>query len=171
MRRPLAFCISLLAASPAAASSAMFQFCWIGGGGYTMEGTIEFPERYLDTTIITEEEVTGFRILGRHNGIPIGSWSLQDRLPDTSWTLFFDTRSLEFPTGGIRSQRSYQAWNAHGAVNDCGAGGFGFNAGNYAQDVCVDNTFITVSSIDRDTPLKAYPMDVALTCESAAAMM
>jgi len=169
MRRPLALCLALLSAAPLQAAT--FQFCWIGGGGYTMEGTIEFPDSLLDTGLITEEDVTGFRILGRYNGVPIGSWSLDQRLPDTSWTLFFDTSSLEFPTGGIRSQGSYQAWNAHGQVNDCGEGGFGFNAGNYAQDVCVDNTFVTVSSIDRDTPLKAYPMDVALTCEGAAAMM
>lgn len=171
MRRPLALTLALLAATPGHASNAMFQFCWIGGGGYTMEGTIEFPDTLLGTGIITEEDVTGFRIEGRHDGIPVGAWSLQDRLPDTSWTLFFDTRNLEFPTGGIRSQGRYQAWNAHGAVNDCGADGFGFNAGNYAQDVCVDNTFITISSIDRDTPLKAYPMDMALTCQSAAALM
>jgi hypothetical protein len=56
-------------------------------------------------------------------------------------------------------------------VNDCGVGGFGFNGGNWAQDVCIDNTYIEVSSIDPYTPLQAYPMDVAITCEATLPMM
>lgn len=171
MRLALPLILALAAAPPSQASSASFQFCWIGGGGYTMRGTIEFPGALIGTGIITEEDVTGFFIEGAHNGVPVGYWSLDQRLPDTSWTLSFDTNAMEFPTGGIRSLHSYQAWNAHGQVNDCGAGGFGFNAGNYAQDVCIDNTYVAISSIDRDTPLKAYPMSVAMACEPSAAMM
>lgn len=156
---------SLLAAQPAVAA-ARFQFCWIGANGYTMEGQIEFPEALIDTGIINETQVTGFRIQGFHEGLPIGFWSLDMLTPETSWLLHFDTRSLQFPTGGSRSQQTYQEWNANGEVNDCGAvDGFGFNGGNWAQDVCVDNTWIEASSIDPFTPLQAYPMDVRLNCD------
>lgn len=159
----------LTAAAPAQAAS--FHFCWVGGGGYTMTGRITFPDALLNTGLISEADVTGFSILGFHDGIPVGSWSLDRLKPHTTWILSFDTDSLAFPTGGIRSQNSYQAWNANGQVNDCGPGGFGFNGGNWAQDVCIDNTFIEVSSIDPDTPLQAYPMDVAITCEATLPMM
>jgi len=171
MRLMLPLILALATTAPAQASNARYHFCWIGEGGYTMHGMIEFPGSLLGTGIITEEDVTGFVIEGAHNGVPVGSWSLNQRLPDTSWILSFDTNSMEFPTGGIRSLHTYQAWNAHGGVNDCGVGGFGFNAGNWAQDVCIDNTFIEASSIERDTPLQAYPMNVPLACETAAAIM
>ena len=159
---------ALLAAQTATAETARFQFCWIGANGYTMEGMIEFPDALLNTGIISEREVTGFRIQGFHDGLPIGFWSLDMMTPETSWTVSFDTRSLRFPTGGSRSQQTYQEWNANGEVNDCGAeGGFGFNGGNWAQDVCIDNTWIEASSIDPFTPLQAYSMDVRLNCDPA----
>lgn len=164
MRLCLPF-LALLAATPAHA--AQFQFCWTGANGYTMEGVIEFPDALQNTGLITETDVTGFQIIGFLDGVAIGSWSLDQLTPQTSWTLRFDTDTLRFPTGGIRSLNSYQEWNANGQVNDCGAvGGFGFNGGNYAQDVCVDNVWIEDSSIDPDTPLFAQPMDVALVCET-----
>jgi hypothetical protein len=157
-----------LAASLAAlpAQAARFQFCWIGANGYTMEGMIDFPDVLLGTGIITEAQVTGFRIQGFRDGLPVGFWSLAMLTPQTSWTLSFDTRSLEFPMGGSRDDQTYQEWNANGEVNDCGpTGGFGFNGGNWAQDVCIDNTWISDSSIDPFTPLQAYPMDVRLNCD------
>lgn len=154
-----------LAAAPLHA--AQYQFCWVGANGYTMEGVIEFPDTLVNTGLITEAEVTGFRIIGFLDGVVIGSWDLADLTPETSWTLRFDTTGLRFPTGGIRALDTYQEWNASGQVDDCGAeGGFGWNGGNYAQDVCIDNTWIHDSSIDPDTPLFAQPMDVALLCET-----
>lgn len=158
--------VASLAALPAQA--ARFQFCWIGANGYTMEGIIEFPDALLGTGLITEADVTGFQIQGFRDGFPIGYWSLDMLTPETSWTLRFDTDRMAFPTGGSRIANSYQEWNANGEVNDCGAdGGFGFNGGNWAQDVCIDNTWIEESSIDPFTPLKAYPMDVRLACDPA----
>ncbi|MHA7887570.1 hypothetical protein [Roseicyclus sp.] len=165
-RLTLATAATLLAAQTAAADTARFQFCWIGANGYTMEGMIEFPETLLDTDIISERQVTGFRIQGYKDGVPVGFWSLDMATPETSWTLSFDTRSLRFPTGGSRSQQTYQEWNANGEVNNCGAdGGFGFNGGNWAQDVCINNRWVEESSIDPFTPLRAFPMDVRLTCD------
>lgn len=165
-RLAAALCLCLTAAAPLQA--AQFQFCWVGANGYTMEGVIGFPDALLDTGLITEAEVTEFRIIGFLDGIAIGAWNLDQRTPETSWLLRFDTRTLRFPTGGIRALDTYQEWNANGEVNDCGAvGGFGWNGGNYAQDVCIDNTWIEDSSIDPDTPLFAQPMDVRLICETS----
>lgn len=165
MRRlPLVLAL-LSAAAPAAA--AKFRFCWIGGAGYSMQGTIEFPDALLGTGLITQDQVTGFEIFGFLDGFPVGTWSLDQRRPDTTWVLSFDTDRLEFPMGGDRFLNTYQAWNANGEVNDCGAGGFGFNGGNYAQDVCIDNTYIAASSIDRFTPLPAFPEDIPLRCEAS----
>ncbi|WP_224816530.1 hypothetical protein [Hasllibacter sp. MH4015] len=156
---------ALLATYPVHA--AQFQFCWVGANGYTMEGQITFPDALLDTGLITEADVTDFQIIGFLDGVAIGSWSLDQLTPETSWLLRFDTTNLQFPTGGIRSANSYQEWNANGRVNNCGAeGGFGWNGGNYAQDVCVDNVWVEDSSIDPNTPLFAQPMDVRLICET-----
>lgn len=157
---------ALLAATPLHA--AQFQFCWVGANGYTMEGVIEFPDAFLNTGLITETDVTGFQIIGFLDGVALGSWDMADLTAQTSWTLRFDTDALRFPTGGIRQDNTYQEWNANGQVNDCGAvDGFGFNAGNYAQDVCVNNVWIEDSSIDPQIPLFAQPMDVRLICETA----
>jgi hypothetical protein len=167
--RNLPLAALLLAASATAAvpsdDAARFQFCWTGANGFTMEGIIGFPAELLGTGIITQADITEFAIWGYHNGLPIGSWNMADRTTETSWTLFFDTRSIAFPMGGYFLEQSYQEWNANGQVNDCGAPGFGFNGGNWAQDVCIDNTWIEASSIDPDTPLPAVPMDQALRCE------
>ncbi len=157
-----------LALAAAPAHAARFQFCWVGANGYTMEGQIEFPDALLNTGLISEAEVTDFQIIGFRDGVALGSWSLDQRTAGTSWLLRFDTDSLHFPTGGSRSADSYQEWNANGQVNNCGAvGGFGWNGGNYAQDVCIDNVWIEDSSIDPDTPLFAQPMDVRLICETS----
>ena len=48
-----------------------------------------------------------------------------------------------------------QAWNMDGGGYNCGQGGFGFNIGDFAQDICVDNTLIQASQIDPHTPLGA----------------
>jgi hypothetical protein len=158
--------VASLAALPVQA--AQFQFCWIGANGYTMKGMIAFPDALLNRGLITQADVTGFQIQGFRDGLPVGFWSLDMLTPETSWTLSFDTKALRFPMGGSRIAGTYQEWNANGEVNDCGAtGGFGFNGGNWAQDVCIDNTWIEESSVDPYTPLPVYPMDVRLNCDPA----
>jgi hypothetical protein len=171
--RPLSLAALLLAASATAAApsdTARFRFCWIGAGGYTMEGVIGFPAELLGTGIITQADVTEFAIRGFLDGLPVGSWSLADRTDDTSWTLFFDTRAIAFPMGGYFLEQSYQEWNANGRVDDCGVPGFGFNGGNLAQDVCIDNVWIEDSSIDPATPLPAVPADQPMRCEAVLPM-
>ncbi|MGP1355779.1 hypothetical protein [Roseicyclus sp.] len=168
MRSAILAAILLAATATAAAPSgtSRFQFCWIGAGGYTMEGIIGFPSERLGTGIITQDDVTEFAIWGYLDGVPVGSWDMEDRTTDTSWTLFFDTSAIAFPMGGHFLEQSYQEWNANGRVDDCGVPGFGFNGGNWAQDVCIDNVWIRESSIDPDTPLPAQAMDQPLSCSA-----
>ncbi|MBF9031315.1 hypothetical protein HKCCE3408_13005 [Rhodobacterales bacterium HKCCE3408] len=149
------------------ADAARFAFCWIGNSGYTMEGVIEFPDELVGTGIINETDVTHFAITGLLDGVPVGFWSLDMLTPETTWELYFDTVKLEFPTGGSSFQNSYQAWNANGRVDDCGPGGFGFNGGNLYQDVCIDNTWITDSSIEPSTPFPVAPEGVVPRCANA----
>jgi hypothetical protein len=92
--------LALSATTAAPSESARFQFCWIGANGFTMEGIIGFPGKLLGTGIITQADVTEFRIWGYHNGAPVGSWSMAQRTTETSWTLFFDTDAIAFPMGG-----------------------------------------------------------------------
>jgi hypothetical protein len=148
MRTPLTLAALCLAVPAQAATHA---FCWIGANGYRMEGTISYPDGHEG--IVTERDVTAFAIAGWQGDAFLGRWSLEQLTPETTWTLRFDSRTLSFPMGGIPAEGTYQAWNADGAVDDCGVPGFGFNGGNAAQDVCVDGVFRRDSSIDPDTPL------------------
>ncbi|MEO1307216.1 MAG: hypothetical protein AAFV38_04625 [Pseudomonadota bacterium] len=143
--------VTLASATSVQASSAEYQFCWVGSNGYYMEGWMAFDASLQGTGLITQDQITGFRIEGFHEGVSLGSWSLEGKAPDTTWILTFDTINLEFPTGST-GVSDYQAWNADGTASNCGNPGFGFNAGNNAQDVCVNGQWITDSMIDRFTP-------------------
>ena len=142
----------LLLAAPALAETR--HICWRGENGYTMTGTLTFPDRLAWAELIDETEVDRLVIEGFLDGAPLGRWDSADRGPETSWLLRYSPREGRFPLlgGGI-----YQAWNANGAVNDCGIPGFGFNAGNSGQDVCVDGVFRTDSTIAWDTPILTWP--------------
>ncbi|WGH77236.1 hypothetical protein [Jannaschia ovalis] len=149
--------LALLAAALAApAQAATHAFCWVGANGYRMEGYIAYPDT-LAGRVITQDEVTGFGISGWRAERYLGSWSLKDLTPETTWVLRFDTRAQAFPMGGLPAEGTYQAWNANGFVTDCGDPGFGFNGGNQAQDICVDGVFIEESGVPPDTPLSAAP--------------
>jgi len=157
--------LTLALASPAAAAE--FEFCWVGASDYTMTGRMTVPDAALGG-IVTQDDVTAFSITGFYRGLPVGSWDLADRTPTTTWHLRFDPATMTFPTGGMHNSANGQAWNANGAVNDCGNPGFGFNSGTNAQDVCVNGRFITDSSIDRYTEFPVFPAGVALQCGGAA---
>jgi hypothetical protein len=60
-----------------------------------------------------------------------------------------------FLTGGSFAGFASQGWNANGDVTDCGTPGFGFNSGNFAQDICLNGAYVEASSIAPDTPLLA----------------
>jgi len=144
--------------------SASFNFCWQGANGYTMTGKIVFPDANLNQAVITQDDLTAFKITGYLNGAQIGTWNMDQRSANTTWHLRFEPKTGRFPVGGGFPSESAQGWNAHGAVNDCGVPGFGFNAASGAQDVCVNGTFIRDSSIARDTPLFATTAPVTADC-------
>lgn len=60
-----------------------------------------------------------------------------------------------FLTGGSFAGFASQGWNANGDVTDCGTPGFGFNSGNFAQDICLNGAYVEASSIAPDTLLLA----------------
>ena len=156
--------IPLLCALASPLSAAEFNFCWAGAGGYTMTGRIAFADRLLSSTVITEDDVTAFSITGYERGVAIGTWDMSDLRPDTTWHLRFKPGSLTFPTGGSFPGDRSQGWNANGDVTDCGRRGFGFNSGNYAQDICLFGVWISQSSIPPETPFRATPHPVTPEC-------
>jgi hypothetical protein len=46
------------------AQAAELNFCWLGGGGYTMTGRMSLPDAAMFKTILTEDDITGFKISG-----------------------------------------------------------------------------------------------------------
>ena len=149
----------LLAATPA--QSAEFVFCWQGSNGYRLEGWMEVPDDKLSLPVVRHWDVTGFFIQGYHEDVPLGVWDLSMLTPETSWNLSFFPADMLFGTGGMHDSLEGQAWNAGGRADDCGDPGFGFNSGTNAQDLCVNNVWITDSMISRYTPFPVF--DAATT--------
>ncbi len=149
---------------PATAMAADYNFCWAGAGGYSMTGVISFPDALLSKQVITEADVTRFEITGYQNSVPIGTWSLSERTRSSTWHLRFLPQEMRFPTGGSFPGPDSQGWNADGEVEDCGRRGFGFNSGNYAQDICLYGVWVRQSSIPPETPLYATTGPVTPDC-------
>lgn len=152
----------IAAATPAIATD--YNFCWVGGGGYTMTGQMRVPDSKMTNAIITEKDVTAFKITGFHHGERLGSWNMSQREANDTWHLRFDPITLTFLTGGSFATTRSQGWNADGTAANCGASGFGFNSGNQAQDICLNNTYISASSIPPETPLIASTAPVEPSC-------
>lgn len=146
--------LALMLAAPAAAETR--YICWVGGNGYTMTGEFTFPDSLTNSPLVTHDDLTDFRITGNLRGNPIGSWDMSQRTPDTRWLFRYNAQIDKFLFGDL-DNGLYQEWNAGGDVDDCGIPGFGFNAGNYAQDVCIDNVWIEDSSVDPLKPLLGFP--------------
>jgi hypothetical protein len=157
--------IFVLTTQPLAAAD--FNFCWKGSNGYTMTGRIGFPDSLLDAPLITENDVTGFKIAGYHNGDQIGTWNMNDRDAFTSWYLRFVPATLTFPTNDMVEGPIDQAWNADGTASDCGTPGFGFNAGNNAQDFCLNGVWIEESGVPPETPFVATAGRITPDCDTA----
>lgn len=147
-----------LTAGPTVAEEARFRFEWQGGGGYVMRGAMSFDAGLLDGSIVTGGELTCFYIEGRRDGAPVGRWALSMLDEETSWVLTFLPQSSEFAVfddGALMPQ----AWNMDGLGRDCGPGGFGFNIGNAAQDLCIDGTLIVASQVEPTRPFPALRDD------------
>ena len=152
------------------ANAAVLNICWVGGAGYTMTGRMELPDKAMRKPIVTEADVTAFQITGYLDGAKVGSWNLKQRGPNTTWFLRFEPETLNFPVGGNFGSLVSQGWNADGNVDDCGNPGFGFNSGNFAQDVCINGVYIRDSSIDPFTPLVATYDPVTPDCRATPAL-
>ncbi len=152
------------------ATAATLNMCWTGGNGYTMTGRMELPDSAMRKTLVRETDITAFKITGYFNGTRVGSWNLIEKTPDTSWSLYFDPATFTFPTAIDLNRQVSQEWNANGNVDDCGNPGFGFNAGNFAQDVCINGQYIEPSSIDPETTFFATYDPVTPDCRSVAAL-
>jgi hypothetical protein len=150
-----------LAALAHPVDAAVVHFCWAGANGYSMTGTLEFPDELLEADVVTQWDVTGFRITGFKDGSPIGSWDWATRQRDDVFYLRYLPREMRFATGGEVPGTYDQAWNADGTAADCDADGFGFNAANYAQDFCLGGVWIEESGVPPETPFPAQAEPVA----------
>lgn len=152
--------------SSTTAIAADLSFCWIGANGYTMTGRMQVPDRLMSNAILTEADVTAFKIAGYHRGQLLGTWDMAARGDDTTWHLRFDPITQTFLTGDSFATTRSQGWNADGDVSNCGATGFGFNSGNYAQDICVNGQYIQDSSVDPATQFTVSTHSFSPSCES-----
>ncbi|MFN3663062.1 MAG: hypothetical protein ACK4TM_10000 [Yoonia sp.] len=142
-----------------------FYFCWEGANGYTMTGQMTVAPEAMSQPLVTESDVTEFRIAGYLDGALIGKWDLAMRDETTPWVLHFDPAGGFFYTPEQVGLGVSQAWNAGGNADDCGNPGFGFNLGNYAQDFCLNGVWIEDSGMPPETPFLVSPTPVSPICE------
>jgi hypothetical protein len=142
-----------------------FYFCWDGANGYTMTGQMSLNPAALSQPLVTEADVTEFRIAGYLDGVLIGKWDMQTRTENSPWFLTFDPTRSAFLTPGELGLGISQAWNAGGNADDCGDPGFGFNLGNYAQDFCLNGVWVEESGMPPETPFLVSPIPVSPICE------
>lgn len=153
-----------LGLTASAADAAEYYFCWEGANGYTMTGQMSLADGALDKPLVTEDDVTEFRIAGYKDGILIGKWDQATRAPDDPWFLTFDPERLAFFTPQELGAGVSQAWNAGGNADDCGDPGFGFNLGNYAQDFCLNGQWVEESGMPPETPFLVSTVPVDPLC-------
>lgn len=161
MIRAGSFALSLIATQ---AHAADFYFCWQGANGYTMTGQMTIDASALNKPVVTQNDVSLFKIAGYQNGNLLGKWDLATRVEGASWLLNFDPARREFMTPGDLGLGVSQAWNANGDADDCGTPGFGFNLGNYAQDFCLNGVWVEASGMPPETPFLVSPVPVDPFC-------
>lgn len=148
--------VLILMAVPAMGEPLSFRFSWEGGNGFTMDGAVAFDPDARPDPWLRESDVTCFQVEGRRDGEPVGRWTLTMLRPETTWRLHFDLTTQVFLVDGDGSEVWMpQAWNMDGAGANCGRPGFGFNAGNVAQDLCVDGRLIVASQRPPAAPFAA----------------
>lgn len=148
-------CLALLLSAQGAIADT-YRFTWYGGGGYTMSGAVAFAASG-GKGLLTEDDVQCFEITGFRNGQQVGRWALAQLTPTTDWTLLFDPTGPRFVVSDGTGPSMPQAWNMNGLGVNCGPGGFGFNLGNAAQDICLNDRLVIESQIASATPLPAMP--------------
>jgi hypothetical protein len=161
MIRGAALALSLVATQTHAAD---FYFCWQGSNGYTMTGQMTIDPTALNKPVVTQDDVSLFKIAGYLNGALLGKWDMATRTSDASWFLNFDPARREFMTPGDVGLGVSQAWNANGDADDCGTPGFGFNLGNFAQDFCLNGVWVEESGMPPETTFLVSPIPVDPNC-------
>lgn len=161
MIRGISFGLALLASN---AHAADYYFCWQGANGYTMTGQMSIVPSSLNKPVVTQDDVTLFKIAGYQEGTLLGKWDMATRDADDVWVLFFDPGRNAFMTPGDVGLGISQAWNANGDANDCGNPGFGFNLGNYAQDFCLNGRWVEESGMPPETTFLVSPTPVDPRC-------
>ncbi|KJZ19123.1 hypothetical protein [Loktanella sp. S4079] len=153
--------VAIFALCATQVQAADFYFCWVGANDYTMTGQMSIPDAVLGQSLITEQDVTAFKIAGYQAGALLGKWDMTTRGDSDSWFLRYDPERSVFLTPSELGLGVTQAWNANGNANDCGNPGFGFNLGNYAQDFCLNGVWVEESGMPPDTPflVSAVPVD------------
>lgn len=149
-----------LAGTMAQAEDAAFRFVWEGANGYEMRGAMSFDAALLGQEQVRARDLTCFEMQGRRDGAPVGRWALGMLDEETTWRLTFLPQSTSFAVFGP-GHLMPQAWNMDGAGTDCGEGGFGFNIGNAAQDLCLNNRLVVASQVDPFRPFPAVRDDKA----------
>jgi hypothetical protein len=153
--------LSLVASN---AHAADFYFCWLGANDYTMTGQMSLTSSAISKPIITQDDVTLFKIAGYQEGTLLGKWDMQTRADGASWLLHFDPARSVFMTPDDVGLGVSQAWNANGDADDCGNPGFGFNLGNYAQDFCLNGQWVEESGMPPETTFFVSPTPVDPQC-------
>lgn len=147
------------------ASAQDYRFTWEGAGGYSMRGAVSFTPAETKG-ILTQDDVQCFEIEGYLDGASVGRWALGMLTEETMWLLEFDAARAEFLTP-YETNSMPQAWNMTGRGDGCGEGGFGFNLGSGAQDVCINDTLIIESQVPPPTPFPATEVSGHLFGEDA----
>jgi hypothetical protein len=153
----LAFALAVLP-SLARADMATWRFEWQGAGGYSMAGALGVPADLAGVDRLTGDDAMCFQIEGFRDGASIGRWALSMLTEETTWALAFTPAESAFVVYGP-DEIMPQAWNMDGWGTDCGPGGFGFNIGNAAQDLCLDGALVTASQVDPSRPFPAVRDD------------
>lgn len=144
----LSFCASAAVAEPVS-----YAFEWKGNGGYSLRGGLSYDTATIKGQLVEAQDLSCFVVQGLKDGQPIGRWALSMLNEETTWRLFFDTLNGQFLVEGMGIDMP-QGWNMDGAGIDCGQGGFGFNIGDAAQDICLNGELIVDSQVD---PQRLFP--------------
>ncbi|MEM9579398.1 MAG: hypothetical protein AAF891_01825 [Pseudomonadota bacterium] len=159
MRRVF-ICTAIFCTLAAAAQAEVraYQFTWSGANGHRVTGALAYDADLTHGDLVREADLVCFSIEGMQGGRLLGRWALGMLTPQTSWRLFFVPSQSVFLVEG-QGVDMPQAWNMNGDGDDCGAGGFGFNIGSYAQDICVDGELIIDSQVSPYAPFAAKRND------------
>jgi hypothetical protein len=153
MLRPFIAAFAILTLATAArGEDVAYSFTWEGAGGYVMHGALAFDAASAGP-LVRENDVQCFVIEGFRDDEPIGRWALGQLTEETTWTLTFSPAQSAFVVYSPMATMP-QAWNMDGFGENCGDPGFGFNIGNFAQDLCVDGELARESQI---APARPFP--------------